>query len=173
MSEAIISVENLGKKYRLRHERERYTALRDVIADKAKSFFKKLKTEWSERGERHRRQSYEGSSERAREPSEFQKLKSGNGADVSESQRLSVSSKEDFWALRLRRLLNKSARANLAIVSTPTEIESAIAGLPTVQLLEVAAWLDDYRAMIQSSESLFERLDAEGAELAGQQWLGE
>jgi hypothetical protein len=61
----------------------------------------------------------------------------------------------------------------LAIVSTPTEIESAIAGLPTVQLLEVAAWLDDYRAMIQSSESLFERLDAEGAELAGQQWLGE
>jgi len=41
MSEAIISVENLGKKYRLRHERERYTALRDVIADKAKKLFRR------------------------------------------------------------------------------------------------------------------------------------
>jgi hypothetical protein len=40
-------------------------------------------------------------------------------------------------------------------------------------LLEVAAWLDDYRAMIQSSESLFERLGAEEADVAGRQWLGE
>jgi lipopolysaccharide transport system ATP-binding protein len=38
----IISVENLGKKYSIRHERnEPYTALRDVITDKAKSFFRR------------------------------------------------------------------------------------------------------------------------------------
>ena len=49
-------------------------------------------------------------------------------------------------------------------MSTPMEIESAIAELPTAQLLEVAASLDDHRAMIQSSESLFERLDAEEGE---------
>jgi lipopolysaccharide transport system ATP-binding protein len=43
--DVIIKVENLGKKYRLQHqaERQRYTALRDVIAEKAKGFFKKLK----------------------------------------------------------------------------------------------------------------------------------
>jgi hypothetical protein len=58
-------------------------------------------------------------------------------------------------------------------VSTPAEIESAIERLPTEQLLEVAAWLDDYRAMIQSSENLFESLDAEEAELAGRQWLSD
>jgi len=41
MSDVIISVENLGKKYRISHqgEKQRYTALRDVIAQKAKSFF--------------------------------------------------------------------------------------------------------------------------------------
>jgi lipopolysaccharide transport system ATP-binding protein len=42
MSDPIISVENLGKKYSLRHQREaRYTALRDVIAAKAKSLFRR------------------------------------------------------------------------------------------------------------------------------------
>lgn len=42
MSDPIISVENLGKKYSLRHQRsERYTALRDVLTDKAKSLFRR------------------------------------------------------------------------------------------------------------------------------------
>jgi lipopolysaccharide transport system ATP-binding protein len=41
MTDTIITVENLGKKYRIRHERERYTALRDVIADKAKNLFRR------------------------------------------------------------------------------------------------------------------------------------
>ena len=41
MSEAIITVENLGKKYLLRHQRkERYTALRDVLSEKAKNLFR-------------------------------------------------------------------------------------------------------------------------------------
>jgi hypothetical protein len=43
--EVVIRVENLGKKYRLQHQaqRQRYTALRDVIAEKAKGLFQKLK----------------------------------------------------------------------------------------------------------------------------------
>lgn len=59
------------------------------------------------------------------------------------------------------------------LMSTPAEIESAIEKLPTDQMLEVASWLDDYRAMLQSSETLFQQLDAEEASVAGQQWLGE
>ena len=46
MSDAIITVENLGKCYRIKHnaERQRYTALRDVVAEKAKSVVRGL---WS------------------------------------------------------------------------------------------------------------------------------
>jgi len=76
MSEPIITVEGLGKKYRLGAGRsgESYTALRDVISENVKGVFKKLKTE---------------------------KLKARNGSDssdvsVSASQHLSVSSNEDF-----------------------------------------------------------------------------
>ena len=58
-------------------------------------------------------------------------------------------------------------------MNTPAEIEYAIEKLPTDELLEVAAWLDDYRTMIQSSESLFQQLDAEEGDVAGQQCLGE
>jgi hypothetical protein len=66
MSDTVIKVENLGKCYRISHqaERQRYTALRDVIAEKAKGLFKKLKTE---------------------------NLKSGNDVSVSASQHSSVS----------------------------------------------------------------------------------
>src|SRR5438045_8656085 len=42
MSDTIISVENLGKRYSLRHQTgESYTALRDVITNKARSFFRR------------------------------------------------------------------------------------------------------------------------------------
>ncbi len=77
-SDVIIKVSNLGKCYRIAHqaERQRYVALRDVIAQKAKGFFQKLKS---------------GNSEN---------LKSGNNFSVSGFQRSSVSSSEDFWALR-------------------------------------------------------------------------
>jgi hypothetical protein len=40
MSEPVISVENLGKRYRIRHQQQggmRYKALRDVLADTGKS----------------------------------------------------------------------------------------------------------------------------------------
>ena len=46
MSEAIITVENLSKSYRLQHQaRERYTALRDVLTDKVKGLFGNRKSE--------------------------------------------------------------------------------------------------------------------------------
>jgi lipopolysaccharide transport system ATP-binding protein len=47
MSDAIIKVEGLGKKYLLKHQAagRKYIALRDVLADKAKSFFRKSKNE--------------------------------------------------------------------------------------------------------------------------------
>ena len=46
MSDVIISVEGLGKRYRISHqgEKQRYTALRDVVAEKAKSVVRGL---WS------------------------------------------------------------------------------------------------------------------------------
>ena len=45
MSNTVIRVENLGKKYLIKHQqRERYTALRDVMANKFKSFGSKLFT---------------------------------------------------------------------------------------------------------------------------------
>jgi len=42
----VISVESLGKRYRIRHQadRPRYTALRDVLADRTKSVARRL---WS------------------------------------------------------------------------------------------------------------------------------
>jgi hypothetical protein len=45
MSDVVISVEGLGKKYRISQQagRQRYTALRGAIAEKAKGLFKKLK----------------------------------------------------------------------------------------------------------------------------------
>jgi lipopolysaccharide transport system ATP-binding protein len=42
MSNSVISVENLGKRYSLRHQRDqRYTTLRDVVTNKAKSLFRR------------------------------------------------------------------------------------------------------------------------------------
>jgi len=43
MSDTLIKVENLGKKYLIRHQQsERYTALRDVLTNKFKSFGKRI-----------------------------------------------------------------------------------------------------------------------------------
>jgi len=58
-------------------------------------------------------------------------------------------------------------------MSTVAEIERAIEKLPTDPMLKVASWLDDYRAMIEASEELFERLDEEEGQTAGHQWLGQ
>ena len=58
-------------------------------------------------------------------------------------------------------------------MSTVAEIETAIRKLPTEQLLEIAAWLDEQRAALGAAESVFRELDAEEGENAGKQWLGE
>ncbi|KAB2645757.1 MAG: hypothetical protein DVB27_09145 [Verrucomicrobia bacterium] len=42
--------------------------------------------------------------------------------------------------------------------------------LPTREMLEVAGWLDERRGMITNSEALFQQLDEEEGESAGQQW---
>ncbi len=72
----VITVENLGKKYRIKHqaERQRYVALRDVLADKTKGLISKVFQLFS--------------------LSAFQRFRGG----VSASQPFSIS--EDFWALR-------------------------------------------------------------------------
>lgn len=58
-------------------------------------------------------------------------------------------------------------------MSTIAEIETALEQLPTEQMLAVAAWLDDRRAMLSNSETIFQQLDdAEGGD-AGKQWLGQ
>jgi len=48
MSDTIIQVENLGKKYLIKHKQhDGYTALRDVIADKVKSLGKRIISPWN------------------------------------------------------------------------------------------------------------------------------
>ena len=58
-------------------------------------------------------------------------------------------------------------------MSTVAEIENAIGKLPTREMLEIAAWLDEQRAMLAASESVFSHLDAAEGEDAGKQWSGE
>lgn len=74
------------------------------------------------------------------------------------------------WRFGLAKLVPSRFRPGM---STVAEIESALEKLPSGELLAVAAWLDDQRVMIQTSEQLFSRLDAEEGDRVGQQWLGE
>src|SRR5947209_18784116 len=94
----IISVENLGKRYSVRHQRERYVALRDVIAEKTAVFFRKLKSENAENlksanGERETRQLDNLTSDVRRPTADV---------SVSASRNFSIprASTEEFWALR-------------------------------------------------------------------------
>lgn len=86
MSEAIITVEGLGKKYRLGAQTgERYTALRDVVAEAAARPFRRLGAKvgkWKGKN---------GSS-----PSDRPTSEPSNLATLAPSH----SSKEDFWALK-------------------------------------------------------------------------
>jgi len=58
-------------------------------------------------------------------------------------------------------------------VSTVAEIENALEQLPTEQMLAVAVWLDERRAMLSASEAMFRQLDEAEGKDAGNQWLGE
>jgi len=80
MSDAIITVENLGKKYSIHHQKgERYTALRDVITAHAMSPVRALKEKFE------RRQG---------------KTQNGSDSALSNSTFSLSTSKEDFWALK-------------------------------------------------------------------------
>ena len=58
-------------------------------------------------------------------------------------------------------------------MSTVAEIETAFEQLPTEQMLAVASWLEERRAMLSASETMFQQLDEAEGENAGKQWLGE
>ena len=84
-NDVIISVENLGKKYRISHqgERQHYVALRDVIAQKAKQLFS--------RGQKSAVRS---------QTSDLRPPTSAPGATSDLRPPTSGKSSEDFWALR-------------------------------------------------------------------------
>jgi lipopolysaccharide transport system ATP-binding protein len=88
MSEILISVENLGKKYRISHEgqRQRYIALRDVIAQKCAAPLRALLSNGR------------GSGSTARLP--LRGNPTHSSANSAGSVGASLPSKEDFWALR-------------------------------------------------------------------------
>lgn len=46
-------------------------------------------------------------------------------------------------------------------MSTVAEIEAAIEKLPSPEFSELLAWIDDYRAMLSASETLFTMYDEE------------
>src|SRR5258708_23320163 len=85
MSDPIIIVENPDKKSRIRHQpqRQRYTALRDVLADRAKSALRGL---W--RLGRAKREEGRGNNGQAR------------AASTPPSPLSPLPTSEDFWALR-------------------------------------------------------------------------
>jgi hypothetical protein len=56
----------------------------------------------------------------------------------------------------------------ISVMSTVAEIESAIESLPTAQVREIAAWLEQYQSTIDASAAVFSQLDAEEGE--GDQW---
>jgi lipopolysaccharide transport system ATP-binding protein len=91
MPEVLISVENLGKKYRISHEgqRQRYVALRDVLAQKWTAPFRALIGK-------------NGIANGSTAKLPFRKNPTNSDANSSghPTTGLSLPSKEDFWALR-------------------------------------------------------------------------
>ena len=52
-------------------------------------------------------------------------------------------------------------QGRIAHMSTVAEIEAAIEKLPSAEFGELLAWLEEYRAMVGASESLFAMYDEE------------
>jgi lipopolysaccharide transport system ATP-binding protein len=116
MSDVIISVSNLGKKYRIKHQAEgrRYTALRDVIAEKAKGVLQKLKL-GKQKAEIEEQQKIE---------SRKQKTEIGNEGTADTSKfplsTFPISTlprSEDFWALKD---VSFSVRQCMSVLPEPT-----------------------------------------------------
>ena len=72
----------------------------------------------------------------------------------------------------IRQLRVVGGATTMSVMSSVMEIEKAIEGLPTSEMLEVAEWLDTRRAMIAAAETTFQMLDEEEGQEAGRQWLG-
>lgn len=74
--------------------------------------------------------------------------------------------------VKLHQFAISPQRDHLCTMSTVTEIEAAIEKLPSADLSELLAWLDDYRAMLGASETLFAIYDEEEkrAGAASQAW---
>jgi lipopolysaccharide transport system ATP-binding protein len=99
---SIISVENLGKKYRIHHQQqERYTSLRDVIARKAGTLFQKLKIG---KAEKLKSDSQNLSASQHLSVSAFQNVSASQPFSIPASQSVSAfpggSATEDFWAIK-------------------------------------------------------------------------
>ena len=112
MSDTIITVENLGKKYLLRHRRqERYTALRDVISEKTSGLF--------------RRRAANGKSDPTRE--EFWALKDVN-FEVKQGEVVGIIGKNGAGKSTLLKILSR--------ITDPTEGRVRLRGR-VASLLEV------------------------------------
>lgn len=57
-------------------------------------------------------------------------------------------------------------------MSAVADIEEAIQKLPTAELCELVAWLEDYQAALGASESLFAMYDAEEEQAHAQSQAG-
>ena len=98
-SDVVIRVQDLGKKYRIRHENaERYIALRDVVANSFRSSWRSIASQFKKLARATTKSHHLF-------PSDFPASSSAlNGAAFSEVQRFGDSvrtaTQEDFWALR-------------------------------------------------------------------------
>jgi lipopolysaccharide transport system ATP-binding protein len=118
MGTPIISVERLGKKYSLIHQRsEPYTALRDVMAEKAKEFGRRLAHPFS--GAR--------SSDAGRGPEEFWALRNVS-FDVSPGERVGIIGRNGAGKSTLLKILSR--------ITEPTEGRAHLRGR-VASLLEV------------------------------------
>lgn len=66
------------------------------------------------------------------------------------------------------RLKSLTLKRHYLIMSSVAEIESAIERLPSEQVREIAAWLEQYQSTIDASATVFSQLDSEEGE--GEQW---
>ena len=117
-SDVIISVEGLGKKYRIQHnaERQRYTALRDVIAEKAKGFFKKLKSEDKSESRKQKSENAESSNTFQLSQSQLSTLPDPQ-FPLSTFPISTLPRSEDFWALKD---VSFSVRQCMSVLPEPT-----------------------------------------------------